>query len=401
MSLINRPEYLKKLKGFVNTDLIKIVTGVRRCGKSTLFRLLQEWLKKEKGVLPEQIIDINLENADYKNLLNWETLHDYIQSKLIKNKQNYVFIDEVQNAADFEKAVNSLNLNKNADFYLTGSNAKTLSSDIATLISGRYIEIQMLPLSFKEYMSAIADKTNLPEKFRNYLAQGSFPGAMQFNGDLNRTDEYIKGIYNTIVLKDIVARKKISDVSRLENIISFMFGIIGSRTSINNIYKTLKADGREAQTPTIENYLGALLESFILYKAQRFDVKGRQLLKTNDKYYLVDLGFRNVVLGRRQTDEGHILENIVYLELLRRGYKVYVGKAGAGEIDFVADKNGNLEYYQVAQSALDPNVLARELRPLNAVKDHYPKFLLTMDYTAPSDNGIRHFNVLEWLLGKE
>jgi predicted AAA+ superfamily ATPase len=398
--LIYRPSYLKKLIGFINTDLIKIVTGVRRCGKSTLFVLFQQYLIKEKGVTQEQIIDINLEDTTYKNLSNWELLHDYIQSKLLIDKQNYVFIDEIQNVPEFERAVNSLNLKKNVDLYLTGSNAHMLSSEISTLISGRYIEIHMLPLSFKECMSVMQDKTNLPEKYKDYLDCSSFPGAMQFNGDKERIDDYIKGIYSTIILKDIVARKKIHDVSRLENIISFMFNSIGSQTSINNIYKTMKSARRGIQSTTIERYIGALLESYILYKAGRFDVKGKQLLKTNDKYYLVDMGFRNVVLGRCNTDSGHILENIVYLELLRRGYEVYVGKVGNEEVDFAARKNGNVEYYQVSQSVLEPTTLAREIVPFNKIKDHNPKFLLTMDYIDLSINGIKQFNVLDWLLEK-
>jgi predicted AAA+ superfamily ATPase len=397
-NLIKRPVYLEKLKGFMDTDIVKIVTGVRRCGKSTLFTLFKEYLVSEKGISFEQIISINLEDAAYRDLKTWEMLHDYIQNKLIADKKNYVFIDEVQNIPEFERAVNSLNLKKNVDLYLTGSNAYMLSSEISTLISGRYIEIKMLPLSFKEYMSAVDDKTNIPEKYQNYLSNSSFPGAMQFNGDQTKIDDYIKGIYNTIILKDIVARKKISDVSRLENVVSFMFNIIGSKTSINNIYKMLKADGRELQTPTIENYISALCDSFILYKARRYDIKGKQLLKTNDKYYLVDIGFRNILLGRQSGDSGHILENIVYFELLRRGYEVYVGKDGVNEIDFVARKNGEVEYYQVSQSVLDHKTLDREVDPFESINDNYPKFLLTTDYGDMNINGIKQLNVFNWLL---
>jgi len=398
--LINRTIYLEKLKSFEDTDLIKILTGVRRCGKSTLFILFQNYLTKEKGVRQEQIIDINLEDADYRNLNNWESLHDFIKNKLLQDKKNYIFIDEIQTIPGFEKAINSLNLNKNVDLYITGSNANMLSSDIATLISGRYIEIAVLPLSFKEYMSVMPDKTSLPEKFQNYLDYTSFPGAIQFEGDRKKTDEYVKGVYNTIILKDIVARKKIQDISRLENVVNFMFSIIGSQVSINNIYKTLKSDGREIQTPTIEGYLTALIESFILYRVGRFDVKGKQLLKTNDKYYLVDIGFRNIVLGRSKQDLGHILENIVYLELLRRGYRVSVGKLGTKEIDFVAQSSdGDTEYYQVSQTAMDPNTFAREIEPLDKIDDHNLKFLLTMDHVNLSHKGIKHVNILNWLLG--
>jgi predicted AAA+ superfamily ATPase len=414
--LIDRPIYLEKIKGFMHSDLIKIITGVRRCGKSTLFVLFQNYLTKDRQVAPEQIIEINLESADFRDITTWGQLHDHISARLQKDRQNYVFIDEIQTIPAFERAVNSLNLNKNVDMYITGSNANMLSSEIATLFSGRYIEIPMLPLSFKEYMSAQADKTNLPKHFNEYIATSTLPGATQLGGDRAKIDEYVKGVYNTIVLKDIVARYKIPNVARLESVIDYMFDNIGNKLSIKGIYDTLKSDGRKVETPTIENYLSALLESFILYKAQRFDIKGKKLMTTNDKYYLVDMGFRNMRLGHRNSDWGHILENVVYLELLRRGYEVYVGKIDLpkkakknnsgedmtpeSEVDFFARKNGITEYYQVSQTIIDKATLKREITPLEEIDDFNQRFILSMDYMDLDNKGIKQVNVLEWLLAE-
>ncbi|MDR0822654.1 MAG: ATP-binding protein, partial [Endomicrobium sp.] len=315
--MIERPTYLNILISFKDKKLIKIITGIRRCGKSTLFELYQDYLLKN-GIMPNQIRNINLEDADYRQLLNWENLHDNISKNLLPDKMNYIFLDEIQNVADFQRAADSLFIKKNVDLYLTGSNARMLSGEIATLLSGRYIEIQMLPLSFKEYLSACSDKSNLPEKFKNYLSNSGFPYTLEFNGNRKEINRYLGGIYNTILLKDIVSYKKISDISRLESVIHFMFSNIGNETSINNIRNTMKSDGKIIEGQTIENYLDCLIDSFVLYRANRFDIKGKQYLKTNEKYYLVDIGLRNFLLGRENRDEGHILENIVYLELLRR-----------------------------------------------------------------------------------
>jgi len=412
--LIDRPTYLEKIKGFMHSDLIKIVTGVRRCGKSTLLVLFQNYLKTNLGVVSNQIIEINLENADFRHMNTWEKLHDYIAARLQKDRQNYVFIDEIQVIPEFERAISSLNLNKNVDLYVTGSNANMLSSEIATLFSGRYIEIPLLPLSFKEYMSAQTDKTNLPKHFNEYITTTTLPGAVQFNGDRTKIYDYVKGIYNTIILKDIVARYKIPNVSRLESVIDYMFDNIGNKLSIKRIYDTLKTDGRKVETPTIERYLSSLSESFILYRARRFDLKGKKLMTTNDKYYLVDIGFRNMKLGHSNDDWGHILENIVYLELLRRGYEVYVGKidlpqrvknsvantniAPKSEVDFYARKNETTEYYQVSQSIMDERVLEREIAPLEEINDFNQRFILSMDYMDFNRRGIKQVNILEWLL---
>jgi predicted AAA+ superfamily ATPase len=398
--MIERPEYLRKLIGFKDKQLIKIITGVRRSGKSTMFKLFQGYLI-QNGVLPGQIQSVNLEDANNAPLTDWKVLHDHIQNKLVQDKKNYVFLDEIQNVPDFQKAADSLFIKENVDLYLTGSNSHILSGKWATMLAGRYVAIQMFPLSFMEYVSAFPQNPNLSERFRDYLENSSFPYTLEFNGNKEQIADYLSGLYNTVVLKDIIGYRKIADVLQLESVIKFMFNNIGNETSVNKIKNTMLSDKRKITTGTIENYLESLMDSYTLYRAGRYDVKGRQYLKTNGKYYLVDIGLRYFLLGNANVDTGHILENVVYLELLRRGYKVYIGKVGTTEVDFVAIKDGKTEYYQVAQTVIEQTTLNRELRSLNDIKDHNPKFLLTMDYMpAASYNGIRQINVLDWLLEK-
>ncbi|GHT70846.1 ATPase [Bacteroidia bacterium] len=397
--MINRPLYLNKLISYKDSEqLIKVLTGIRRCGKSTLFDLYKEYLLKN-GVTSRQIISINFEDADFRPLLDWEKLYDFIGKKLVINKKNYVFLDEVQNVSDFQRAVDSLYLKKNVDLYLTGSNAFLLSGELATLLSGRYVEIKMFPLSFKEYLSALEDKTNLPEKFNNYLSFSSFPYTLNFNGNRRQIYDYLEAIYNAVVLKDVVKRSKISDVARLEKVIAFMFDNIGNQTSINNIKRQMESDNFKIDVQTIENYLSALIDAFILYRVGRYDIKGKELLKTNDKYYIADLALRKQLFNREDGDFGHILENVVFLELLHRGYKVSVGKIGSKEVDFVTQSpDGNVEYYQVSQTVIDKNTLKREIEPLDKISDHNSKYLLTMDYIVISHKGIKQMNVLDWLI---
>jgi predicted AAA+ superfamily ATPase len=401
--MIDRPEYLKKLLGFKDTQLIKIVTGVRRCGKSTLFELYQTELSK-LGVAPEQIRSINLEDPAYRDLLDWERLYDYINARLLPEKKNYIFIDEIQNVKDFEKAADGLFIKKNVDLCLTGSNSKIQSGEWATLLSGRYVEIHLFPLSFREYASAYP-RVPAEELYSRYVGQSSFPYAVSLaNAHYNNTHQqlydYLAGIYNTIVLKDVMENKRIRETERLERVIRFMADNIGSETSIKRISDMLTSDGVKILPLTVESYLDAFRGSYILYRADRYDIKGKKLLKTLNKYYLVDMGLRRFLLGNKPADNGHILENVVYLELLRRKHKVYVGKAGEKEVDFVTEGPEGTEYYQVSETVRGAETLARELAPLNAIRDHNPKFLLTRDYDPPaSHNGIKQLNVLEWLLG--
>lgn len=399
--MINREEYLDELIRWKDKDLIKVVTGIRRCGKSTLFDLFIDYLKMS-GVKSNQIIYINLEDADY-DFKDYKELYHFINEKIISEDNFYVFLDEVQNVPGFQRAVDSLYIKKNVDVYITGSNAYLLSGELATLLSGRYIEIKMLPLSFKEYVSAF-DNNNYQQLFLDYMRNGGMPGNINIlKSNVNDLDKYLDGIFSTIVYKDIMARNNITDKLLLESVIKYIFDSIGSPVSIKKISDTLTSKGISTSNHTVENYITALLESFLVYKAERFDVKGKNLLARDYKYYVVDSGLRSYLLGKKaDSDMGHILENIVYLELLRRGYKVYVGKVDDLEVDFVAENRDGLRYYQVALTVRDEKVLERELRSLQKTGDHYPKTLLTLDMDLETDyDGIRKVNVVDWLLSDE
>lgn len=397
--MIQRIEYLEKLKRFKDKDLIKVITGIRRCGKSTLFDLYINYLL-ENGVKENQIIRLNLEDPIYHNLNNYMKLYKFIFKKINSEQKYYVFIDEVQVVPEFQKAVDGLYIKKNVDVYITGSNAYLLSGELATLLSGRYIEIKMWPLSFKEYVSANENETNIDRLFQKYISNGSFPYTLSLD-TINDIDDYIKGVYDSIILKDVIARKKYPDYAMLQSVVYFMLDNIGNITSTNKIADTMTSNGRNITVHTIESYLSSLTESFILYKTSRYDVKGKQYLKTGDKYYVADPGIRYFLLGRKQGDTGHILENVVYLELLRRGYDVYIGKVDDLEVDFVAINSKGIEYYQVSETVKDEAVLLRELKPLQGIKDHFTKFLLTNDIIPETTyDGIRQINVLDWLLDK-
>lgn len=401
--MIERTEYLEQLKRFKDKDLIKVVTGIRRCGKSTLFELFINYLK-ETGVKDEQIININLEDADF-NFSDYKELYDYVNKKIDSKKQYYVFLDEVQNVPKFQKAVDSLYIKKNVDVYITGSNAYMLSGKLATLLSGRYVEIKMLPLSFNEYLSAFnsSDKSRY-EYFLDYMRNGGMPGNISILQDNpNDLDIYLEGIFTTIVYKDIITRNNITDKMLLESVLKFIFDSIGSPISTKKISDTLTSKGMSTSNHTVEKYISAFVESFLIYKAERFDVKGKNLLARDYKYYAVDQGLRSYLLGKKaDSDMGHILENIVYLELLRRGYKVYVGKVDDLEVDFVAENRDGLKYYQVALTVRDEKVLERELKSLQKTGDHYPKYLITFDMDMEADyDGITKINVVDWLLNKE
>jgi len=397
--VIKRKEYLDKLISWREKQVIKVVTGVRRCGKSTLFKLYIEYLKNE-GISEEQIISINLEDLAFDNLLEYHDLYNYVSDRLCEGKCTYVFIDEVQECHKFEKVVDSLFIKENVDVYITGSNAHMLSGELATLLSGRYIEIGMLPLSFKEYCD-FAEGENVQEKFNNYLKGGSFPYVAMLENDSNAIRNYIEGIYNTILIKDIARREGIGDIAVLESIVRFLASSIGSPISAKKISDTINSSGRRISVNTVDSYLRALTESFIFYKVNRYDVKGRQFLKTLGKYYIVDTGIRELLINISGLDIGHILENVVYLELIRRGYKVSVGKLAEKEIDFVAKNSDGTEYYQISASVLDEKTLERELAPLQKIQDNYAKYLLTLDEIIPKADydGIRQRSIIDWLLG--
>lgn len=400
--MIKRKEYLDWLIRWREQQLIKVITGVRRCGKSTLFSLYIDYLK-ETGVSEEQIISINLEDVDYEHLLNYKALHTYVKDRLCKDKYTYVFIDEVQQCPGFEKAVDSLFIKKNVDVYITGSNAHMLSGELATLLSGRYVEIRMLPLSFAEYLDFEGAEDHIKAKFNDYLHFGSFPYVAMLKKDKTVIRNYIDGIYNTILIKDVAKREGISDISVLESIVKFLSGSIGSPISTKKISDTINSSGRKISVNTVERYMRALCDSFLFYKVDRFDIKGRQTLKTLGKYYIVDTGLRDMLVSSSSEDLGHLLENIVYLELIRRGYKVNIGKLAEKEVDFVADNVEGITYFQVSASTLDENTLKRELEPLQKISDNYPKFLLTLDEYMPNANyeGIRKMSVIDWLLNTQ
>lgn len=396
---LQRNEYLDKLIAFKDKNIIKIITGIRRCGKSTLMEIYQDYLRSI-DVEEKQIISINFEDYDFRSLRNPEKLHAYVKERMVPDKMTYVFLDEIQHVTQWQEVVDSFHIKKNLDIYITGSNAYLLSSEIATLISGRYVEIRMLPLSFKEFVTATNGQENLSKAYLQYIESSSFPYALVLKDHPKELRDYLEGIYNTVVVKDLVARKKIPDVMMLESVARFVFDGIGSPMSTKKIADTMTSSGRKIDVRTVEKYVDALMESFIVYQAKRYNVKGKQYLKTLEKYYVVDIGLRYMLLGSRSTDVGHILENVVYLELLRRGYDVYVGKVDDLEVDFVAMDQKRITYYQVAASVRDENTLKRELASLQKISDHYPKMILTLDEDPEADyDGIRRINALEWLMG--
>ena len=398
--MIERNEYLDVLKIFKDKDLIKVITGIKWCGKSTLFELYKEYLL-ENGVDNSQIISINLEDLKYSFIENYMDLYNYINDNLKSDKKNYLFIDEVQIIKYFEKAVDSIYLNKNVDIYITGSNANLLSSELATLLSGRYIEVKMLPLSFKEYKSAINIEDN-EELYKKYISFGSFPYILNFDNE-DDASLYISNLYNDLIIKDIMTRKGISDEAMLKSVATFALDNISNLVSSNNIANTMTSNGRPINVKTVEKYLEAFTEAFLLYKASRYDIKGKQYLKTIDKYYVSDLGLRYFILGRKIGDRGYILENVIYLELKRRGYDVYVGKMDDLEVDFVAIKDTGKIYVQVCETLKDNNnnTLQRELNSLRKINDNYEKIILTLDKMPTSnEEGIIVKNTLDWLLDK-
>ena len=411
MIRIDRKEYLDFLVKSKDRRIIKVVSGVRRCGKSTLFEIYKDFLL-ENGVAKNQIISINFEDMDYEELTDYKKLYGYIKSKMIRDKKNYIFLDEIQHVDKFEKVVDSLFIKENTDLYITGSNAYFMSSELSTLLSGRYIELKMLPLSFKEYYQAKLEYEKLEQKenrvsktliqyYNEYIVNSSFPYTLQLDSDLKNIHEYLSGIYNSVLLKDIVARLKISDVMRLESVVKYIFDNIGNLTSLSKIGNTLTSMGRKTDAKTIEKYIRGLTDSLLVHEVSRYNIKGKEFLSTLSKYYVADLGLRQMILGNRNIDMGHILENVIYLELLRRKGNVYVGQFDKNEIDFVVINSNEIEYYQVALTILDKNTLKRELDAFKNIKDNYPKYLITLDDVMVNTDydGIKVVNALEWLLG--
>lgn len=395
---IYRKQYMDKLISLKDKNIIKVLTGIRRCGKSTILNQFKNYLI-ENGIKNENIISINFEDNNNNNLLDGEILHKYIMEHTDSNTKNYIFLDEIQNVIGFEKCIDSLLLREYLDIYITGSNSYMLSSELATFLTGRYIQIHVLPLSFQEYLSYYGETDEL-KKYNDYITYGGFPYLINMDNN-NEKLEYLDSVYNTVLVKDVVSRKKINDILILESLCRFLFDNIGSYISTKKISDTLASYGRKNSVHTIEEYLNALVESYILYKVNRYDIKGKQLLKTQEKYYLSDIGLRTYLLGKSfDKNLGHILENIIFLELKRRGYKIYIGKNDLTEVDFVVETNDELVYIQVALSVRDEDTLERELRPLESINDHFRKYIITLDYDTNIYNGIKQISAMDFLTGR-
>ena len=396
--IIYREEYMNKLRTYKDKQIIKVITGIRRSGKSTI---LNEFKKEliDSGVLEKNIISINFEDNDNRELLDFQKLHDYIIEKADKKFMNYVFLDEIQNVKEFQKSIDSLLLRDYLDIYITGSNSYMLSGELATYLTGRYIQIHVLPLSFKEYLSYYGEENEL-KKYNEYSMYGGFPYLINLENSKEKLD-YLDSIYNTVIVKDVINRKKVNDIMMLESICRFLFDSIGSNISTKKISDTLASNGRKNSVHTVEEYVNSLLESYVLYRVNRFDIKGKQLLKTQEKYYLSDLGLRTYLLGRNNNkDLGHILENIIFLELKRKGYRVYIGKNDDTEVDFVVETEDEYIYIQVALSVREEQTLQRELKSLESISNHYKKYLITLDYDTNNYNGIKQISAIDFLLGR-
>lgn len=406
--MVERKEYLEQLAQWKDEQVIKVITGIRRCGKSTLLLQYQTWLKAN-GVSADQIVSVNFEELEYEELLDYRKLYEYLKNHLCVGKKTYIFLDEIQKVTAFEKVVDSLYVKPDIDIYITGSNAYMLSSDLATLLTGRYVEIKMLPLSFKEFLDITA--LDAEQGLAEYLRDGGLPYIAVMNRTSEKVETYLEGIYNTVIVKDIEDRqtrkesepskRKITDITLLKTIAKYLASVVGNPVSIRSITNYLTSNGRKLSPNTVSDYVDALIESFIFYPAERFDIVGKQLLKANRKLYIVDLGLRNYILPRQNYDLGFSLENIVYFELLRRGYRVMIGKVGNTEVDFVAERKGTYSYIQVTADMTAKETFERELKLLSNIRDNYEKIVLTADRFTPGNyNGIQVKYLPDWLLGK-
>lgn len=398
--MINREIYMNKLLAYKDTEFIKVITGIRRCGKSSLLKLfVEKILDEDKSA---NVIYMNFESFEFDDIVNYKDMYNKVGKQINRTKKNYILLDEVQRVKEWEKAVNAITVDFNSDIYITGSNAYLLSSELSTYLSGRYIEIKVLPLSFKEYLdfTVLEDKRTLEDKFVEYIKFGGMPGIINIKNEENLYESVIKGIYNTVFMKDVIERNKLVDATLLEKILKFLMSNIGSFISSKKIADFLTSQGTKITHNTVLNYLQMLENAYIIYKVPRYDIKGKEILKTLEKYYIVDTGIRNVILGFRDTDFGHIIENIVYFELIRRGYDITIGKNDSLEVDFIATNSNDKKYYQVTYTMLDESVKNRELEVLKNINDNYEKTVITMDkiYNNTSEEGIKIKYLIDFLL---
>lgn len=406
--MVERREYLNRLIQWKDEQVIKVVTGIRRCGKSTLLLQYREWLKSS-GVSDVQIVSVNFEELEYEDLQDYRKLYDYLKNSLCEGKMTYIFLDEIQKVPSFEKVIDSLYVKPDVDIYITGSNANMLSGDLATLLTDRYVEIKMLPFSFKEFLEVTG--TDKERGLAEYMRDGGLPYVAVMERTREKVDTYLEGIYNTVIVKDIESRqarketdpakRKITDIHLLKTVAKYLAGVAGNPVSVRSIADYLSSNGRKTSPNTVSDYVEALTESFIFYPAERFDIVGKKLLKAGRKFYIVDLGLRNHILPRSRYDLGFSLENIVFFELLRRGYRVMIGKVGNTEVDFVAEKDGNYTYFQVTADMTAKETFEREMKPLTNISDNYEKIVLTGDLLTPGNyNGILVKYLPDWLLGE-
>lgn len=400
--MILRDNYMERIKAYKDNPLIKVVTGIRRCGKSTLLLLYKEYLLSI-GVSEDHIININFELMEYDEIRDYKVLYKLIKNRMPQNGKCYILLDEIQQVENWEKSVNSLIVEADVDIYITGSNAYLLSSEISTLLSGRYVEIKMLPLSFKEFLNFehLPLDWGIDDKFNQYLKFGGLPAVTTLPQDNATVNEFLLGIYNTVIVKDVVARNNIKNMHLLEQVVKYVINNTGNIISANKISGYLRSQGKgdNVKASTISSYLDMLEKAYIVYQVHRYDIKGKEMLKTLSKYYVIDTGIRNMLIGYSDSDIGHILETVVYFELLRRGYQVFIGKWYDAEVDFIAIRQDEKKYYQVTYSMMDASVKERELAPLIAIKDNYEKTILSMDKTFITDhNGIKFKNIIDFLM---
>lgn len=398
--MILRDDYLNKLIAYEEADLIRVITGVRRSGKSTILEMYKSYLSQNRP--GELIVHINLESLPFLSIREKKDLLKLLKDEIgdIKdNKRYHILLDEIQLVKNWEEVVNGLYSLKNVKLVITGSNAKLLSSELSTFLAGRYVEIKVLPLSFREFLTfkGVDNNENLQRHFQNFLDYGAFPGTV-LSGNENLQRDYLEGLYSSILIRDIVSRYQIRDANALQSIVSFVFEMIGRPIVVNNLVNSIKSAGGSTSYETINKYIDALLEAFVIYPVEMYDVKGKKKLTASKRYYIADTGLRNIRVSPSAKNMGSLLENVVFLELVRQGYRVYAGSVDHCEIDFIAEKLGEKIYLQVSMSILDESTKERELRPLNLINDNYPKYILTLDDYDLSENGIIHKNIIDFLI---